>query len=479
MITRSIPGSLGKVVAVAVGGLGAPLTVASAQYVEPRPVPMVEHEQTGSQDYRIITASTRNDAVSGGDVLLRIEAAPDVSLDELVVILNGQRVEAPFRSPTGAGALIGPVDGLQLGENTVSGRGPSGANSSLVVTNWPREGPVVSGPKEQPFICMTERFELPVTGGTPGPARDSHCSVVTRVDCVYRTTGAEFRPLPDPSAHPADLAYATTNEGRTVAFIVRVETGTVNRSIYQSSILHDPATDPPVDPWTRPRGWNGRVVYTFGGGCPGGWYVQGNRTGGVLDVHMLSQGFAVASSSLNVFGVNCDDLLSAETVMMVKELFIERCGAVDHTIGWGCSGGSDQVHQIGDNDPGLLDGIVPACSFPDVPFAHTTTHSFGARLLYHYFTEDASVPWTREEQVAVAGFPSYETLVVQATRPDRINPRGACSDAIADDLTIMIRPRTPEARAARPMITASTRGDAIRRQVSPGGPSTMSGCSTG
>lgn len=218
MITRSIPGSLGKVVAVAVGGLGAPLTVASAQYVEPRPVPMVEHEQTGSQDYRIITASTGIDAVSGGDVLLRIEAAPDVSLDELVVILDGQRVEAPFRSPTGAGALIGPVDGLQLGENTVSGRGPSGANSSRVVTNWPREGPVVSGPKEQPFIRMTERFELPVTGGTPGPARDSHCSVATRVDCVYRTTGAEFRPLPDPSAHPADLAYATTNEGRTVAF---------------------------------------------------------------------------------------------------------------------------------------------------------------------------------------------------------------------------------------------------------------------
>ena len=434
MMTRSISGSLGRVVAFAVGGLGAPLTMASAQYVEPRPVPMVEHEQTGSRDYRIITASTRNDAVSGGDVLLRIEAPPDVSLDELVVTLNGQRVEAPFRAPTGAGTLIGLVDGLRLGDNTVSVQGPGGATSSLVVTNWPREGPILSGPKQQPFICMTERFELPVTGGTLGPALDGHCSVATRVDYIYRTTGEEFRPLPDPSVHPADLAYTTTNERRTVAFIVRVETGTVNRSIYQSSILHDPTTDPPVDPWTRPRGWNGRVVYTFGGGCPGGWYVQGNRTGGVLDVHMLSHGFAVASSSLNVFGVNCDDLLSAETAMMVKERFIERYGAADHTIGWGCSGGSDQVHQIGDNYPGLLDGIVPACSFPDVPFAHTTTHSFGARLLYHYFTENASVSWTREEQVAMAGFPSYETLMVQATRPDRINPRGACSEAISDDL---------------------------------------------
>lgn len=41
---------------------------------------------------------------------------------------------------------------------------------------------------------------------------------------------------------------------------------------------------------------------------------------------MLRQGYAIASSPLNVYGNNCDDVLSAETVMMVKEHFIEAYG---------------------------------------------------------------------------------------------------------------------------------------------------------
>ena len=133
----------------------------------------------------------------------------------------------------------------------------------------------------------------------------------------------------------------------------------------------------------------------------------------------------MASATLNVFGNNCDDLLAAETMMMVKERFIEQYGAPAHTIGWGCSGGSDQVHQIGDAYPGLLDGIVAACSFPDIPFAATSIHSFGARLLYNYFQKNAGEFWTTDQQAAVAGFPNYRTLEVQGTRLDRINPRKA------------------------------------------------------
>jgi hypothetical protein len=60
-------------------------------------------------------------------------------------------------------------------------------------------------------------------------------------------------------------------------------------------------------------------------------------------------------------------------MMMVKERFIETYGPPRYTIGWGCSGGSYQVHQIGDNYPGLLDAIVPQCSFPDVNFAQIHT----------------------------------------------------------------------------------------------------------
>jgi Tannase-like family of unknown function (DUF6351) len=407
-----------------------------AQFDEPLPLRTKEHRQTGSPRFQVTTVSARNDMISGGDVLLRIDVSPRVPLDLVAVALNGQDITNAFRLMAGTRSLLGLITDLRLGDNTVSvtEQAPGGPRTSLALTNWPIEGPIFSGPHEQPYICMTHLFNLPVTGGNLGPALDEHCSIATRVHYVYRSTDGQFRPLSDPSVRPADLADTTTNEGREVAYIVRVETGTVNRAIYQTSILHDPLTDSPVDPWTRPAGWNGRLVYQFGGGCPGGWYIQGRATGGVLDNHMLSQGFAMASATLNVFGNNCDDLKAAETMMMVKEQFVERHGAPAHTIGWGCSGGSDQVHQIGDAYPGLMDGIVAACSFPDIPFAATTIHSFGARLLYNYFQVTTGETWTIDQQVAVAGFPNYDTLVVQATRDDRINPRGACDAAIPSEL---------------------------------------------
>ncbi|MGF2075990.1 DUF6351 family protein, partial [Enterococcus casseliflavus] len=73
----------------------------------------------------------------------------------------------------------------------------------------------------------------------------------------------------------------------------------------------------------QPANWNKRLIYTFGGGCIGGWYRQGASTGGVTDNFMLSSGYALASSSLNVFGNNCNDLTASETMAMVKERFIE------------------------------------------------------------------------------------------------------------------------------------------------------------
>ena len=43
-------------------------------------------------------------------------------------------------------------------------------------------------------------------------------------------------------------------------FVARVETGTMNRGIYQNVILHDPTSDPVPTPWTPPKGWNQRLM---------------------------------------------------------------------------------------------------------------------------------------------------------------------------------------------------------------------------
>ncbi len=190
---------------------------------------------------------------------------------------------------------------------------------------------------------------------------------------------------------------------------------------------------PPPDPWTANPGWNGRLIYVFGGGCPGGWYIQGKNTGGVIDDVMLSQGYATASASLNVFGNNCNDLLAAETMMMVKERFVKSLGVPRFTIGWGCSGGSYQVHQIGDNYPGLLDGIIAGCSFPEVGFAtiHTITD---ARLLHHYFTSAAPGRFTREQERAISGFGEWESIANLNVGAGRIAPREFCSPDIPREL---------------------------------------------
>ena len=157
--------------------------------------------------------------------------------------------------------------------------------------------------------------------------------VPMRVDYVYRSTGNQFvGPSPGPAAgQPGDdpdraPVHRPAGDGD-----------------HQSRHLPDRHPRRPHRPGPDLRnhadpGWNGRLVYTFGGGCGGGHYRQGASTGGVLNDMMLTRGFAVASSSLNVLGNNCNDVTSGETMMMVKERFIEAFGVPRYTMGFGCSG---------------------------------------------------------------------------------------------------------------------------------------------
>lgn len=362
-----------------------------------------------------LLSSPKAEWVSAGDALVQVQGqVPDNMA--VRVKLNGSDVTSAFR-PGDDGRLIGLVTGLAAGKNqlvveTHRGSNPEPVGSStLELTNHPRTGPMFSGPQEMPFACQTDTFVLADGTTKLGASLDSNCSVDTRVDYVYRTNAAapSFVALPSRSALPGDVAMTTTSDGRTVPYVVRVETGTLNRSIYQTAVLHNPVSEPEPSFTSRPAGWNGRLVYTFGGGCTGGWYRQGNTTGGVLDHEILKQGYAMASSSLNVFGNNCQDLTAAESMAMVKERFIEAYGAPRYTIGWGCSGGSYQQHQIADNYPGLLDGILPGCSFPEVAFA--TVYSItDQRLLGHYFRDIVPGQYTDAQLAAVAGIQTVKTM---------------------------------------------------------------------
>jgi hypothetical protein len=365
--------------------------------------------------FRIVTLSSRPDTVSGGNVLVRIDLPPNVSAGNVLVLLNSQNVTSAFRPAAGHNSLLGLLGGLVLGRNTLIAAALNKQNkiyrsAKITLTNYPITGPIFSGPHEQPFYCMTQLFKLPASTETLGPPLDADCSIATRVDYVYRTTGGTFQPLPNLTAYPADLAYTTTTVGKTVPYIVRVETGTINRGIYETAVLHDPTKEGPPTPFNPPAAWNHRLVYTLGGGCVGGWYIQGASlgNGGILEDLLLRQGYGIAASTLNVYGNNCQDLLAAETLMMVKARFIENFGPAAFTIGYGCSGGTEAGHPIADAYPGLVNGLIMGCSFPEV-IAGMINNITDADLFYHYL-QNTSLTWSDAQIEAATGYPTATTL---------------------------------------------------------------------
>ena len=370
------------------------------------------------QDFEIIVLSTGPEYISGGDALVLVDVPQTTPLPQVTIELNGEDVTDVFKRDPRNKSFLGLVEGLIIGDNTLAAFIFKGKKKEemkeLTLTNWPIYGPIISGNHETPFICQTEDFVIghgTIEGheaGELGSPIDEYCSVETQVDYIYKcdqeieSCTTTFKSWP--GYYPADLTSTITKDGISVPFIARVETGIINRAIYQTIILDDPMDDIEPSPWTRSIGWNGGLIYRFGGGCRQGWYVQGTSTGNLFSssqVELLSRGWALATSTLSVKGNNCNDLLSSETTIMVKERFIESYGVPDYTLGYGSSGGSYQSHQTADAYPGVFDGIIVYSSFPDVTSATIFTLQDG-RLLENFFHHNPS--WNDDyEKWAVSG----------------------------------------------------------------------------
>ena len=130
-------------------------------------------------------------------------------------------------------------------------------------------------------------------------------------------------------------------------------------------MLVDPTK--PIEPWSTEQPWNRKYVNTFGGACSVNY--QQPTVGDVRNVARLGLGFAVGTSSLNTYANSCSDVISAEALMMTKEIITERWGPILYTIGDGGSAGTMQQHMISGAYPGLLNGLAaePALRGPLVP----------------------------------------------------------------------------------------------------------------
>ena len=83
--------------------------------------------------------------------------------------------------------------------------------------------------------------------------------------------------------------------------------------------------------------------------------------------------------------------------------------------------------------PGLLDGIIPGCSFPDVGFG-TIPMITDARLLNHYFAGDGAGKFSAEEQRAVAGFLVLATMPNVSVNAGRVTVGEFCPEGLPEAL---------------------------------------------
>lgn len=350
---------------------------------------------TDTNKLEITAASTRADSVSGGDVLIAVKGA---SSEKVAVTVDGKKSDVTFRTSDGGptkGAQLGLVTGLPAEKATI--KVAAGERSGeLKVSNHSIQGPIFSGTQLPVTACTTTDFGL-------DEATPPLCEAPAKVTYQYVDTTGTYQDLPDPAAIPAD-AKTVDRDGKKFPFVVRTERGVINRGVYEISIL-DPNPTTTAD--TPDSGaWNGRLVYRFGGGC-GTLYTQGANLLGPPDVNELELGYATATSTFDTFQVHCNDVVSAETALMVKEHFAETYGPPVLTIGEGGSGGAIQQLLIAQNYPGILDALGTTLPFPDA-----ITISGGVvdcALLNTFYRSPAAATWTPEQKVAVNGHLTAQT----------------------------------------------------------------------
>jgi hypothetical protein len=340
--------------------------------------------------------SNRADVISAGDALVEVKIPAGVSPAKVRVYDDGRDVTSSFAIRPN-GRFEGLVTGLSIGRNVLTASAQGAKSASITVTDHPNGGPVFSGPQVQPWVCQST-------------ATDSQCNQPSSYQYQYKSSVTGLFSDYDPQSPPSDVAMTTTDQGKTVPYVVRIETGYQDRDQYAIAVLYDPQK--PWAAWDPQQQWNHKLLITHGASC--GIDHQSGSAPDVVNDAALSRGFAVMSTALNNAGHNCNIVTQAESMVMAKERLVEQYGELRYTIGTGCSGGSLTQQQVANAYPGIYQGILPQCSFPD---AWSTGQQLVDYHLVRRYTEDPSkwgpgVVWTPEQIAAVEGHPNHVNSIV-------------------------------------------------------------------
>lgn len=369
----------------------------------------------------IVIVSSQPDRVTGPDARVRVRPARGGDPAELTVKLGDVDVTGQLEA-TG-GTLEGVVTGFIDGTNTLTAS-DGGDTVTQRVRAWPLTGPMISGPHLPLLACSTEAHGL-------GAPTDANCSAPTAVRWRYVTSSGEVRDLADPASIPSDVARADVADHDDVPLVVRYEVGVVNRSVYEIATI-DPSPGG-SDSSQADAAWNGRLLYRHGDGC-GATFGQGTSSVETVDPAYLRAGYAVATATFNSGSVQCNDVLSAETTMMVKERFVEEFGEPDLTIGEGVGGGAALLHLMIQNYPGIVDGAVAIDPLPD----HLTVANGIADcvVLERYFALPEGATLTPAQRTAIGGSASDRTCARWAAGAGSLFDPSAGCDPAADPAAI-------------------------------------------
>jgi hypothetical protein len=348
---------------------------------------------------RIHVVSNRADLLSAGDALVRLQLRKGVRLKNVRVLAGHRDVTSAFKRRAN-GKVMGLLTGLKVGRTVLKARARGRRAARATLIDHPNGGPVLSGPHVQPWQCQAG-------------AKDAQCNQPPSYGYSYKSSVTGQFAAYDPANPPSDVATTTTQTGEQVPFIVRTETGYQNRDQYRIAVLFQPGKA--WKAWAPQRQFNHKLLITHGASC--GIDHQAGDAPSVTDGNAgtaLGMGFAVMSTALDNAGHNCNIATQAESLIMAKERLVERYGTLRYTIGTGCSGGSLTQQQVSNAYPGIYQGILPQCSFPD---SWSTGQQLAAYNLIRRYEEDPSkwapgVVWDPLSIAAVEGHPNHVNAIV-------------------------------------------------------------------
>lgn len=180
--------------------------------------------------------SNRADLFSAGDALVAVNLPDGVDPTTVQMTLDGADVSDAF-AVRANGRFQGLLTGLVQGPNLLEAKLPDGSGARITITNHPNGGPVFSGPQVQPWVCQAT-------------ALDEQCNQPASYQYQYKSSITGLMGTYDPGNPPSDVATTTPDQGVTVPFIIRTETGYQDRDQYKIAVLFDPSK--PWEAW-KPR----------------------------------------------------------------------------------------------------------------------------------------------------------------------------------------------------------------------------------